>query len=52
MTNMRHLFQETMQAEFSNVVERMTGRAVVAFISGNHIDPDMAAEVFVLDDVL
>jgi uncharacterized protein YbcI len=52
VTNMRHLFQETMQAEFSDVVERMTGRAVVAFISGNHVEPDMAAEVFVLDDVL
>ena len=52
VTNMRHLFQETMQAEFSDVVERLTGRAVVAFISGNHIDPDMAAEVFVLDGVL
>ena len=49
VTNMRHLFQET---KFSTVVERLTGRAVVAFISGNHIDPDMAAEVFVLDDVL
>jgi uncharacterized protein YbcI len=52
VTNMRHLFQETMPAEFSTVVERMTGRSVVAFISGNHIDPDMAAEVFVLDGAL
>jgi uncharacterized protein YbcI len=52
VTNMRHLFQETMRAQLSTVVERMTGRSVVAFISGNHIDPDMAAEVFLLDGVL
>lgn len=49
VTNMRHLFQETMQAEFKGAVEQLTGRSVVAFISGNHVDPDMAAEVFVLD---
>ena len=52
VTNMRHLFQETMQSQFNGAVERLTGRGVVAFISGNHIDPDMAAEVFVLDGEL
>jgi uncharacterized protein YbcI len=46
---MRHLFQETMAADFKAAVERVTGRTVVAFISGNHIDPDIAAEVFLLD---
>ena len=49
VTHMRHLFQETMQAEFNGVVAQLTGRKVVAFISGNHVDPDMAAEIFVLD---
>jgi len=49
VTNMRHLFQETMQGEFTAAVERLTGLKVVAFISGNHVEPDMAAEVFVLD---
>lgn len=49
VTHMRHLFQETMQAEFNAVVAQLTGRKVVAFISGNHVDPDMAAEIFVLD---
>jgi len=38
----RHLFQETMAADFREAVERLTGRKVVAFISGNHIDPDPA----------
>jgi uncharacterized protein YbcI len=49
VTQMRHLFQETMEADFRAAVERISGRKVIAFISGNHIDPDMAAEVFVLD---
>ena len=52
VTNMRHLFQEAMQAEFNAAVERLSGRKVVAFISGNHMDPDMAAELFVLDGEL
>ena len=52
VTNMRHLLQETMQADFNAAVQRLTGRQVVAFISGNHIEPDMAAEVFVMDSEL
>lgn len=47
--NMRHLLQETMQREFNAAIERLSGRRVVAFMSGNHVEPDMAAEVFVLD---
>jgi uncharacterized protein YbcI len=47
--HIRHLFQETMEADFREAVERLTGRGVLAFISGNHIDPDIAAEVFILD---
>lgn len=49
---MRHLFQETMKADFTAAVERLTGHHVVAFISGNHIDPDVAAETFILDNPL
>jgi uncharacterized protein YbcI len=50
--HIRHLFQETMEAEFRDAVERLTGRKVLAFISGNHVDPDIAAEVFILDKPL
>jgi uncharacterized protein YbcI len=46
---MRHAFQETMQSELTGIVEELTGRRVVAFMSANHVDPDLAAEVFVLD---
>jgi hypothetical protein len=30
-------------------VERLTGRKVLPFISGNHVEPDIAAELFILD---
>jgi len=49
VNNIRHLFQDTMEADFREAVERLTGRKVLAFISGNHIDPDIAAELFILD---
>ena len=45
----RTLFQEMMRAELVARLEEMTGRTVTAFMSANHIDPDMAVETFVLD---
>jgi uncharacterized protein YbcI len=47
--HIRHLFQETMEADFRQAVERLTGRKVLAFISGNHLEPDITAELFILD---
>jgi uncharacterized protein YbcI len=44
----RQSFQMAMRAPFSEAVEEITGRQVVAFMSQVHLDPDMAAEVFVL----
>jgi uncharacterized protein YbcI len=52
VTTIRHLFQETMESDFCAAVECLTGRRVRAFISGNHIDPDIAAEMFILDHPL
>jgi len=45
----RHEFQNAMREECSVKVSELTGRTVVAFLSANHIDPDLGAEVFVLD---
>jgi uncharacterized protein YbcI len=45
----RMAFQDTMRAELIALVESFTGCAVEAFMSTNHIQPDMAAEIFVLD---
>jgi uncharacterized protein YbcI len=52
VNHIRHLFQEAMEADFREAVERLTGRKVLAFISGDHIDPDVAAELFILDGPL
>jgi uncharacterized protein YbcI len=45
----RRAFQDTMQADAIAIVEELSGRRVVAFMSTNHIDPDLAVEVFVLE---
>jgi uncharacterized protein YbcI len=46
---LRRAFQDTMSEDLVAVVERLTQRGVLAFMSSNHIDPDAAAEVFLLD---
>jgi uncharacterized protein YbcI len=45
----RHTFQMTMRPEFVAAVEELTGRKVVGFMSEVHEDPDIAAEIFVLE---
>jgi uncharacterized protein YbcI len=44
----RKAYQTTMRHAMRAGVEELTGRRVVAFMSDNNIDPDMAAEVFLL----
>jgi uncharacterized protein YbcI len=44
----RMAFQQVMRHRFEDVVERATGRKVISFMSGNHENPDMICEVFVL----
>ena len=45
----RHDYQRTMRKELIAIVERQLDRKVVAFMSQNHIDPDLAVEIFVLE---
>jgi uncharacterized protein YbcI len=45
---MRRLSQRAMAEEMKAVVARLTGRDVLAFMSDNHINPDMAVQVFIL----
>lgn len=45
----RSTFQELMRVELVASVEDLTGRTVAAFMSANHIDPDVAVETFVLE---
>lgn len=45
----RHEFQEAMRDECVVEIGELTGRGVIAFMSANHIEPDIGAEIFVLD---
>ena len=44
----RSRFQEAMQHKFIEAVERLSGRAVLAFISNSHVGPDLEMEIFML----
>ncbi|HEX6621948.1 MAG TPA: Na-translocating system protein MpsC family protein, partial [Solirubrobacteraceae bacterium] len=44
----RKAFQDAMRDEMIRELEALTGRRVVAFMSDNHIDPDLAIECFQL----
>ena len=44
----RRAYQLTMREDYTAGVEEITGRRVIAFLSANHIDPDVAIESFML----
>jgi uncharacterized protein YbcI len=44
----RRAFQKTMGPELVAAIQRHSGRRVTAFMSANHITPDLAIESFVL----
>jgi uncharacterized protein YbcI len=46
----RKAYQDAMRDEMVAGVEALTGRSVVAFLSDNHLDPDVAIECFQLAD--
>jgi uncharacterized protein YbcI len=46
----RHALQQTMQKDLTAAVEALTHRRVAGFMSANQIEPDLAAELFVLDE--
>ena len=47
--DLRSEFQGAMGDDLTADIEQITGRKVIAFMSTNHIDPDLAAEVFILE---
>lgn len=49
LRDMRMLFQYSAEDEFRAAVEKITGRAVVAFISGIDTKTDIASEIFLLE---
>jgi uncharacterized protein YbcI len=44
----RSAFQDAMQQRFIEVIERLSGREVLAFVSNSHVGPDFEIELFVL----
>jgi uncharacterized protein YbcI len=46
---LRHEYQEAMRDESSDKIAELTGRNVLAMMSANHLDPDLAAEIYVLE---
>ncbi len=49
--DLRRLWQKTMRGSCSREIEQLTGRTVIGFMSDNHIDPDIAVEVFILEPI-
>lgn len=48
----RLAFQQTMREDFVSGIEQITGVKVKAFLSSNHMDPDIAVETFILEEPL
>ncbi|MGI8712483.1 MAG: Na-translocating system protein MpsC family protein [Solirubrobacteraceae bacterium] len=46
---MRHAYQQTMREDLIAGVQELTGRTVIAFLSANHLEPDIAIESFILE---
>jgi uncharacterized protein YbcI len=45
----RRAYQQTMSQDLTEGIEQITGRKVMAFLSDNHIEPDVAVESFILE---
>lgn len=50
--DMRRDFQRLMKTRYSEMIERLTGRSVLAFLSQAHLDPDLTIEIFLMDGPL
>jgi uncharacterized protein YbcI len=46
---MRRDFQRMMKERYSTMVEQLTGRKVLAFLSQAHVEPDLTIEMFLMD---
>ena len=46
---LREDFQRVMGKRYSDVIERLTGRTVVAFLNRAHLEPDLSMKVFFID---
>jgi uncharacterized protein YbcI len=49
VVDMRHDFQRVMANRYTETIETLTGRKVLAFLSQAHIEPDITMEIFFID---
>jgi uncharacterized protein YbcI len=49
---MRRDFQRLMRERYTEMIERLTGRKVLAFLSQTHVEPDLTVEMFLMDGPL
>jgi uncharacterized protein YbcI len=49
---MREDFQRVMAERYKHVIEELTGRKVLAFLSQAHVEPDITMEIFFVDGPL
>jgi uncharacterized protein YbcI len=52
IVEMRHQFQHVMTKRFTDTIEELTGRKVLAFLSQAHVEPDLTIEMFFVDGPL
>ena len=46
---LRREYQEAMREESSDKIAELTGQPVTAMMSANHLSPDLAAEIYILE---
>jgi uncharacterized protein YbcI len=46
---MRRDFQRLMKGRYSEMIEELTGRKMLAFLSQAHVEPDLTIEMFLMD---
>jgi uncharacterized protein YbcI len=49
---MREDFQRVMAERYKRIIQELTGRKVVAFLSQAHVEPDITMEIFFVDGPL
>ena len=49
---MRRGFQRVMKERYSEMIEALTGREVLAFLGQTHVEPDLTIEMFLVDGSL
>ena len=49
---MRHEFQRMISGRYTEAIERLSGRKVLAFLSQAHVEPDITMEMFIIDGPL